>query len=149
MNISHPFPDRITPQMLLDEAKKARERSYAPYSHCRVGAALLTRSGEIIHGCNIENAAFSPTVCAERVAIFKAISQGATSGDFVAIAVVGGTGSDTAGAFPPCGVCRQVLREFCDPDTFRVVLEPNREDAEPVVLLLSALLPHSFGPDFL
>lgn len=149
MNISQSFPYQVTPQMLLDEAKKARERSYAPYSHCRVGAALLTRSGEIIHGCNIENAAFSPTVCAERVAVFKAISQGATRGDLVAIAVVGGMGSDTAGSFPPCGVCRQVLREFCDPDTFHVVLESDKENSEPMVLPLSALLPHSFGPDFL
>ena len=132
---------------LLREAKQARLRSYAPYSHCRVGAALLTREGKIYHGCNIENAAFGPTVCAERVAIFKAISEGASRGDFLAIAVVGGKNEATEGRFPPCGVCRQVLREFCNPQAMVIILE--NEDGSPFRLTLSDLLPHSFGPDFL
>ena len=136
-----------TASQLLDEAKRARERSYAPYSACRVGAALLTRGGVIYRGCNIENAAFSPTVCAERVAIFKAISEGAARGDFIAIAVVGGKSAATQGHFPPCGVCRQVLREFCNPAELTVILE--NEDGSPHLLSLADLLPHSFGPDFL
>lgn len=139
------LPGAITPQQLLSEAKLARERSYAPYSACRVGAALLTRDGKIYHGCNIENAAFGPTVCAERVAIFKAISEGVHH--FAAIAVVGGKEKDTAGLFPPCGVCRQVLREFCDPHALSIILE--NDDGTPCVLTLQELLPHSFGPDFL
>ena len=135
----------ITPEMLLAEAKKARERSYAPYSQCRVGAALLTAEGNIYHGCNIENAAFGPTVCAERVALFKAISEGVRG--FDAIAVVGGTASETGGLVPPCGVCRQALREFCSPEELTVILE--QEDGSPLVLTLADLLPYSFGPDFL
>ncbi len=141
------FPGSITPQQLLAEAKAARKRSYSPYSGCRVGAALLTRSGQIYHGCNIENAAFSPTVCAERVALFKAISEGAAKGDFIAIAVVGGKKTESQGRFPPCGVCRQALREFCDPKTLTVILESD--DGSPALLTLEDLLPHSFGPDFL
>ena len=131
--------------MLLKEAKAAREASYAPYSGCRVGAALLTQDGRIIRGCNIENAAFGPTVCAERVAIFKAVSEDITS--FAAIAVVGGKAKESAGRFPPCGVCRQVMREFCVPQEMTIVLE--NDDGSPFALTLSDLLPHSFGPDFL
>lgn len=141
------FPGNITAEQLLAEAKIARKRSYAPYSGCRVGAALLTRNAQIYYGCNIENAAFSPTVCAERVALFKAVSEGAGRGDFVAIAVVGGKNTESHGRFPPCGVCRQVLREFCDPDRITVILE--NDDGSPVLLTLTDLLPHSFGPDFL
>ena len=130
---------------LLEEAKLARESSYAPYSQCRVGAALLTEKGTIYRGCNIENAAFGPTVCAERVAIFKAVSEGVR--DFIAIAVVGGKGDKTDGLFPPCGVCRQVLREFCVPEKMTIILE--QKDGSPTQLLLADLLPLSFGPDFL
>ena len=132
-------------QRLLNEAKAARETSYAPYSGCRVGAALLTDTGKIYRGCNIENAAFGPTVCAERVALFKAVSEGMHS--FTAIAVVGGKDATTSGLFPPCGVCRQVLREFCVPDEMTVILE--QDDGTPYMLTLADLLPHSFGPDFL
>lgn len=139
------FPKAITPEALLCEAKKARESSYAPYSTCRVGAALLAKNGHIYHGCNIENAAFGPTICAERVAIFKAVSEGVR--EFVAIAVVGGKTAETAGLFPPCGVCRQVLREFCAPEDLTVILE--KENGSPLLLTLADLLPHSFGPDFL
>ena len=140
-----PSESKITPMQLLEEAKKARERSYAPYSQCRVGAALLTADGKIYHGCNIENAAFGPTVCAERVAIFKAVSEGVRG--FVAIAVVGGKAVETSGSFPPCGVCRQVLREFCSPEEMTVILE--KDDGSPLLLTLADLLPYSFGPDFL
>ena len=141
------LPGDITPQELLTQAKLARESSYAPYSQCRVGAALLTHSGKIYHGCNIENAAFGPTVCAERVAVFKAVSEGARMGDFAAIAVVGGKEAKTSGLFPPCGVCRQVLREFCDPAELVILLE--NDDGSPRQMTLADLLPHSFGPDFL
>ena len=130
----------VSPEQLLAEAKKARKCSYAPYSQCRVGAALLASNG-----CNIENAAFGPTVCAERVAIFKAVSEGVR--DFTAIAVVGGKSAETSGRFPPCGVCRQVLREFCSPEGLTIILE--QEDGSPLLLTLAELLPHSFGPDFL
>ena len=147
MSIDRTFTEHVTAEQLLHEAKQARLTSYAPYSGCRVGAALLTRTGKIYHGCNIENAAFGPTVCAERVAVFKAISEGAVRGDFVAIAVVGGKKEETEGQFPPCGVCRQVLREFCDPNSMTVILENT--DSSPYCLALSDLLPHSFGPDFL
>ena len=132
-------------KQLLDEAKAARESAYAPYSQCRVGAALLTAEGKIYRGCNIENAAFGPTVCAERVAIFKAVSEGIR--DFTAIAVVGGKSTQTDGLFPPCGVCRQVLREFCIPEKMSIILE--QKDGSPIQLTLGDLLPHSFGPDFL
>ncbi len=139
------LPGGYTPQALLKEAKQARKAAYVPYSSCRVGAALLSADGKLYHGCNIENAAFGPTVCAERVAVFKAVSEGVT--DFAAIAVVGGKEEDTHGLFPPCGVCRQVLREFCAPDSLLIILE--QEDGSPMTLHLAELLPHSFGPDFL
>ena len=141
------LPNGITPEQLLQEAKLARQNAYTPYSHCRVGAALLGNDGRIYRGCNIENAAFGPTVCAERVAIFRAVGDGARKGDFAAIAVVGGKEAETHGLFPPCGVCRQVLREFCDPAHMTVVLE--NDDGTPFLLTLADLLPHSFGPDFL
>ena len=147
MSIERALTEHITAEQLLREAKQARLTSYAPYSGCCVGAALLTKTGKIYHGCNIENAAFGPTVCAERVAIFKAVSEGAVRGDFVAIAVVGGKNTETEGHFPPCGVCRQVLREFCDPNTMTIILE--NADGTPYRLTLADLLPHSFGPDFL
>ena len=121
-------------------AIKARESSYSPYSGVRVGAALLAKSGKIYTGCNIENAAFSPTVCAERVAFFKAISEGEK--EFTAIAVAGGAGELPDGEFPPCGVCRQVMAEFCDPN-FKVCLVKN--ETEYTTLTLRDLLPHGFG----
>ena len=137
--------DCDTAKRLLTEAKLARDRAYTPYSGCRVGAALLSRSGTITHGCNIENAAYGPTVCAERVAVFKAVSEGER--DFIAIAVVGGKWQETSGQFPPCGVCRQVLREFCRPEELHVILE--EADGSPLILTLADLLPYSFGPDYL
>jgi homotetrameric cytidine deaminase len=124
---------------LLNLAKEARTASYSPYSGFAVGAALLCRDGRVFLGCNVENASFSPTCCAERVAIFKAISEGVR--DLEAIAVVGGRGDETTPRCLPCGVCRQVLAEFCDGD-FPVILEA--EDGAPVSLTLDRLLPHRF-----
>lgn len=121
-------------------AVKARENSYSPYSGVRVGAALLCGSGKIYTGCNIENAAFSPTVCAERVAFFKAISEGEK--DFTAIAISGGSDGTPDSEFPPCGVCRQVMSEFCEPD-FKILLA--KSETEYTALTLSELLPHGFG----
>ncbi|MGG0667579.1 cytidine deaminase [Sporosarcina koreensis] len=95
---------------LMEEANKAREKAYVPYSKFPVGAALLTADGQVIHGCNIENSAYSMTNCAERTAFFKAISEGIM--DFKALAVTG----DTEGPISPCGACRQVIAEFCDSD---------------------------------
>ena len=125
---------------LLLAAAKARQMAYAPYSRFSVGAALLTKDGKIYTGCNVENASFSPTCCAERVAVFSAVSDGVR--DFAAIAVVGGDASEEGGFCAPCGVCRQVLSEFCAPD-FPVVLAG--EDGEPAVYPLGDLLPARFG----
>ena len=105
----------MTPETLIQLAQEAMTHAYAPYSRYCVGAALLTADGRVYQGCNIENAAFSPTVCAERSAIFKAVYDGVR--DFTAIAVVGGKNRTISGTFPPCGVCRQVLREFASPET--------------------------------
>ena len=121
---------------LFTEAKLARERSYCPYSGFAVGAALLTADGRIYHGCNIENAAFSPTVCAERTAIFKAISEG--DRELAAIAIAGAKqGEAPIEDCYPCGVCRQVLAEFCTPDLI-VITATGRTT-------LGALLPNSFN----
>lgn len=107
----------MNPKELLALAAKARERSYSPYSGFRVGAALLAASGKVYLGCNIENAAYTPTNCAERTAFFKAISEGER--EFVSVAVVGGKNGTSEPAYP-CGVCRQVMAEFCDPDSFLI-----------------------------
>ncbi len=120
---------------LLTQAIEAREYSYSPYSHYKVGAALLTRSGKVFTGCNIENAAYTPAICGERTAIFKAVSEGER--EFVAIAVV------TLNGGAPCGVCRQVMREFA-PD-ITIIMGNLQGDYQ--VFTLSDLLPHSFGPD--
>ena len=129
----------MSPKSLLELAIEARKGSYSPYSNFKVGAALLTRSGKVYTGCNIENAAFSPTVCAERVAIFKAISEGER--DFVAIAVVGGASEDPDPSVAPCGVCRQVLAEFCDKDTPVFIGNSRGEIAETS---LGELIPYTF-----
>ena len=125
---------------LVLQAEKAMENAYAPYSGFRVGAALLTKSGKVYLGCNIENAAFSPTICAERTAVAKAVSEGER--EFAAIAVVGGKDGKIAGICPPCGVCRQVLSEFCGPD-FPVCLGKGSGAYETV--LLKDLLPLGFS----
>ncbi len=125
---------------LISLAKKAAEHAYAPYSDFKVGAALLCKSGKVYTGCNIENASFSPTNCAERTAFFKAVSEGER--DFISIAVVGGKDGDFKDYCTPCGVCRQVMAEFCDRD-FRVILGKNGEDFK--VITLRNLLPDSFS----
>ncbi len=127
---------------LVRQAFLAREMAYVPYSKFAVGAALLTSDGKIYKGCNIENAAYSPTNCAERTAIFKAVSEGEKQ--FDAIAVCGGFEEDTQYCFP-CGVCRQVLMEFCNPDTFIVLVAKNKDEYKEI--LLKDLLPYGFGPE--
>lgn len=97
---------------LLSAARDAMEKAYVPYSHFRVGAALLDNEGNIHHGCNVENAAYGPSNCAERTALFRAVADGKKPGQFKAIAVIG----DTEGPITPCGVCRQVLAELCAHD---------------------------------
>ena len=109
----------MTDKELLLKAIEARDFAYAPYSNHKVGAALLGKSGKLYTGCNVENAAYTPTNCAERTAIFKAVSEGER--EFTAIAVVGGVGDKLSEVCAPCGVCRQVLAEFCDSD-LRVIL---------------------------
>lgn len=123
-------------QGLIARAMKAKESAYAPYSRFRVGAALLTKSGRIFTGCNVENASFSATNCAERTAVFKAVSEGEK--EFEAIAVNG----DNGDYLPPCGICRQVLAEFCDLEEFQVILANNEEDYR--VVTLDKLLPGAF-----
>ena len=132
----------MTNAELIQEAKKARERSYSPYSGFRVGAALLTQSGKVYHGCNIENAAYSPTNCAERTAFFRAVYEGER--EFEKIAVVGALGDrEPDETCAPCGVCRQVMMEFCDPETFRIVLANGKD--EQLEILLKDLVPYGFG----
>lgn len=129
---------------LVREAAAAREAAYAPYSGFSVGAALLTKSGKVYRGCNIENATYSPTNCAERTAFFKAVSEGER--DFEAIAVVGGkSGEPFSDYCPPCGVCRQVMMEFCDPGRFRILLAKNAEEWK--AFTLAEILPMGFGRD--
>lgn len=132
----------MTDQELIRRALLARERAYTPYSHFQVGAALLTRTGTVYPGCNIENAAYTPTNCAERTAFFSAVAQGER--DFAAIAIVGGPQGGALDYTAPCGVCRQVMMEFCDPDTFRILAARSPEDYR--VFTLRELMPQSFGP---
>lgn len=130
-------------RQLIELAYEAREHAYTPYSDFQVGAALLTKDGKIYQGCNIENAAYGPTNCAERTAFFKAVYEGER--EFAAIAIVGGkAGTRTGDMCAPCGVCRQVMREFCAPEEFRVILEDGKGGF--VNLKLEELLPMSFGP---
>lgn len=110
----------VTDEQLIAKAVEMMGRAYAPYSHFQVGAALLCADGTVFGGCNIENSAYGPTVCAERTAIFKAVSEGFR--DFVKIAIVGGENGIIRGMAAPCGVCRQVMTEFCDPDAFTILL---------------------------
>ena len=129
----------MRPENLIEYAMDAMGRAYAPYSGYRVGAALLCADGAVYQGCNIENASFSPTICAERTAFAKAVSEGQR--EFVAIAVCGGKGGKIEGLFPPCGVCRQVMAEFCKPD-FKIYLAKPEGFEERT---LAQLLPDSFS----
>ncbi len=127
---------------LVKAALEARDKSYAPYSHFHVGAALLCADGTVYTGCNIENAAYAPTNCAERTAFFKAISEGKT--DFWKMAIVGGAALEGAVSLcAPCGVCRQVMNEFCDED-FQIILGTVEGVAK--IYTLKQLLPEGFGP---
>lgn len=127
---------------LIKLAMEAREMSYTPYSNFAVGAALLTKNGDIYKGCNIESAAYTPTNCAERTAFFKAVSEGEK--EFEAIAVVGAPKGQPANELcPPCGVCRQVMMDFCDPEEFEIILISGEEIK---AYKLCELLPLGFGP---
>lgn len=130
----------MTPEALIELAKEAMAHAYAPYSGYMVGAALLTADGRVYQGCNMENAAFSPTVCAERTAFFKAVYDGVR--DFTAIAVVGGKDGVISGFFPPCGVCRQVMGEFCRED-FLIYLGGAQGEIRKTTL--GELLPMGFS----
>ena len=129
----------MTPEKLCELAIDAMIRSYSPYSGYAVGAALLCKDGTVYQGCNIENAAYGPTNCAERTAIFKAVYDGHR--DFTAIAICGGKDGVITGLFPPCGVCRQVMREFCKEDFTVYLVKPEDYDT----YTLAQLLPCSFS----
>ena len=134
----------MTDLELVVSAIEAREHSYSPYSHFAVGTALLCSDGTVYQGCNMENASYSPGICAERTAIYKAVFDGQR--DFDAIAIVGGpAGHPISELCAPCGVCRQVMREFCEPSSFRIILAKSPDACE--VHTLEELLPMSFGPD--
>jgi cytidine deaminase len=127
---------------LLEEAKKARLKAYTPYSNFKVGAALLTKSGKVYLGCNIENATYTPTNCAERTAFFKAVSEGKR--EFEKIAIVGAKDGEDANVMcSPCGVCRQVMMEFCDPKEFQIILANGENTCR--VMTLEELLPCGFS----
>lgn len=126
---------------LIKKAQAAREFSYSPYSGYMVGAAVMTEGGDIYMGCNIENAAYGPTNCAERTAIFKAVSEGKSK--FTAIAIVGGKRGSTGDYAAPCGVCRQVMMEFCDPESMQIIVAKSAEEYK--LFTLKELLPEGFG----
>ncbi len=129
----------MTNEKLVELAKEAMTHSYSPYSGYKVGAALLCSDGTVYQGCNIENGAYGPTICAERTAIFKAVYDGHR--DFEAIAICGGKDGVITGRFPPCGVCRQVMREFCRDDFKILMIEPEGYE----LVTLKELLPYSFS----
>ena len=142
--------DKETEKKIIQKAFEMKEKAYCPYSKYQVGAALLTKDGKIYGGHNIENSSYGATICAERCSVFNAVSSGER--DFAAIAICGGLvgqkqkGSETDYAFP-CGICRQVLREFCKPKEFKVYVCASEDKYN--VFTLEELLPHSFGPEFL
>lgn len=136
--------NRITEEGLVLLAFEARKKAYAPYSRFQVGAALLAADGQVYQGCNIENAAYTPSNCAERTAFFKAVSEGVR--DFSAIAIAGGMRDHEELSYcAPCGVCRQVMMEFCRPESFRIILA--RSKTEYRTYTLEELLPMGFGPE--
>ena len=134
--------EQVMVEKLIDTAIEQLKFSYTPYSNFKVGAALLTKSGKIYTGCNIENASYTPTNCAERTAFFKAVSEGVS--DFQAICIVGGKDGKLTEYTAPCGVCRQVMMEFCDPKTFQIILAVDKERYE--IYTLEELMPLGFGP---
>lgn len=134
--------EQVMIEKLIDTAIEQLKFSYTPYSNFKVGAALLTKSGKIYTGCNIENASYTPTNCAERTAFFKAVSEGVR--DFQAICIVGGKNGRLTEYTAPCGVCRQVMMEFCNPKTFQIILAVDKERYE--IYTLEELMPLGFGP---
>ena len=134
--------EQVMIEKLIDTAIEQLKFSYTPYSNFKVGAALLTKSGKIYTGCNIENASYTPTNCAERTAFFKAVSEGVR--DFQAICIVGGKDGKLTEYTAPCGVCRQVMMEFCNPKTFQIILAIDKERFE--IYTLEELMPLGFGP---
>ena len=129
-------------EKMIGTAIEQLNYSYAPYSHFKVGAALLAKDGSLYTGCNIENAAYGPSNCAERTAFFKAVSEGERT--FRAICIVGGKDGVLTEYAAPCGVCRQVMMEFCNPDDFQIILATSPEQYE--IFTLRQLLPLGFGP---
>lgn len=127
---------------MIELALRQRTFSYVPYSHFHVGAVLLAKNGKYYTGCNIENASYTPTNCAERTAFFKAVSEGVR--EFQAICIVGGKEGTVTDYTAPCGVCRQVMMEFCDPETFQIILAISKETYQ--VYTLKQLMPQGFGP---
>jgi len=127
---------------LIEQAIAAMSHAYTPYSGFQVGAALLAKNGTVYQGCNIENAAYTPCNCAERTAFFKAVSEDVR--DFQAICVVGGKDGILTDYTAPCGVCRQVMMEFCDPDEFQIILATDTDNYQ--IFTLKELLPMGFGP---
>lgn len=134
--------EQVMVEKLIDTAIEQLKFSYTPYSNFKVGATLLTKSGKIYTGCNIENASYTPTNCAERTAFFKAVSEGVR--DFQAICIVGGKDGKLTEYTAPCGVCRQVMMEFCNPKTFQIILAVDKERYE--IYTLEELMPLGFGP---
>lgn len=134
--------EQIYIEKLIETAIAQLDYSYTPYSNFKVGAALLTKNGDIYTGCNIENAAYTPTNCAERTAFFKAVSEGVR--DFQAICIVGGKDGVLTEYAAPCGVCRQVMMEFCNPKTFQIILAIDQKRYD--IYTLEELLPQGFGP---
>ena len=133
---------RYNPKQLIEISIGQLKYSYTPYSGFKVGAALLANNGSVYTGCNIENAAYTPTNCAERTAFFKAVSEGVK--EFDAICIVGGKDGVLTEYAPPCGVCRQVMMEFCEPEQFKIILAISREEYR--IYTLKELLPEGFGP---
>lgn len=134
--------EQVMVEKLIDTAIEQLKFSYTPYSNFKVGAALLAKNGEIFTGCNIENASYTPTNCAERTAFFKGVSEGVR--EFRAICIVGGKDGKLTEYTAPCGVCRQVMMEFCDPKTFQIILAVDKERYE--IYTLEELMPLGFGP---
>lgn len=133
---------------LISIAIESRNLAYTPYSNFKVGAALLTSNEKIYGGCNVENASYSVCNCAERTALFRAVFEGHKK--FKSIAIVGGNESEKdvfSSYCPPCGVCRQALREFCTPNEFKIILAKSIDDFK--IFTLNELLPESFGPEHL
>ena len=126
---------------LIEQAILVRKKSYSPYSHFQVGVCLEGKSGHFYTGCNIENASYPATNCGERTAFFKAVSEGEQQ--FTRIVIVGGKENQELELCPPCGICRQVMMEFCDPETFEIILPVSKEEYE--IYLLKDLLPLGFG----